>query len=104
MEYKLGVNETLKVVAQALRNGGYRLFDDSGNIYVADLSNGNVIHHRNGLITYKDCYLVKDEYITFDDMLQDYTLSDCGGKEYKIIAREYSFYRVESIKKYRGVK
>lgn len=102
--YKLGLNKTLSVVARSLKNGGYRLFVDSGNIYVADLSKENVVHHRNGTITYKDCYMVKDEYIQYDDVLNDYSLQDCGGKEYKIVAKEYSWYRVESIKKYKGVK
>lgn len=99
--YRLGLNNTLSVVAHSLKHGGYRLFVDSGNIYVADLEKESVVHHRNGLITYKDCYLVKDKYITYDDAYGDYVLSDCGGKEYKIVAKEYSFYRVETIKKYR---
>lgn len=102
--YRLGLNETLRVINQSLRNGGYQVFTNNGNIYVADLSYGNVVHHRDGRITYKDCYLVKDEYITYDDVLDDYTLSDCGGKEYKVVIQEENLFGFAKIRKYRGVK
>lgn len=102
--YRLGLNETLSVVAHSLKHGGYQVFTNNGNIYVADLGYGNVVHHRDGRITYKDCYLVKDEYIKYDDNLNDYSLQDCGGKEYKIVIREEYLCRVGRIRKYRGVK
>ena len=104
INYRLGLNETLRVVKQSLRNSWYQVFTNNGNIYVADISYGNVVHHRDGRITYKDCYLVKDEYIKYDDNLNDYSLQDCGGKEYKVVIQEENLFGFAKIRKYRGVK
>ena len=101
--YRLGLNKTLSVVSRSLKHGGYKVVVDKGNIYVCVLDKESVVHHRNDTITYKDCYLVKDEYIEYNDVLGDYQLFDCGGKEYKITTNFMGTF-VYNLKKYKGVK
>lgn len=99
----MGINEKLRIVNYDFKHVGYQALVHQGNIYVANLECEEFVCHRNGTITFKDCYLVKDEYFWYDEEQDDFWLNDCGGKEYKITVESWTL-KVLEIKKYRDRK